>query len=146
MPKIIGKSPPSSFDLEFIKNFNEFDFDSLFPNFKVFILSFRKNILYSWRNRVNRYSPIKRSKLKDLSFFSLLRGFTDENLHYVSLNLHTLYQGLEGFVYDLNSARFIADVLMPEFFIFVCISTFNISYSQVERYLHFLGYYGTFTS
>jgi hypothetical protein len=94
MPKIIGESPPSSFDLEFIKNFNEFDFDSLFPNFKVFILSFRKNILYSWRNRVNRYSPIKRSKLKDLSFFSF----------------------------------------------------FNISYSQVERCLKFLGYYGIFTS
>ena len=90
-----------------------------------------------------RYGPIK---IKYSSFFSLLRGFTDENLHYVSLNLHTLYQRLEGFVCDPNSARFITDALMPEFFIFVCISTFNISYSQVERYLQFLGYYGTFTS
>ena len=111
-PKITGESQPSSMTYNSLKTLTN----------SILILLYR-------------YGTIYRSKLKYSSFFSLLRGFTDENLHYVSLNLHTLYQRLEGFVCDPNSARFITDALMPEFFIFVCFSTFNISYSQVERYL-----------
>ena len=101
--------------------------------FEKIVRKLRDGRVYSWRQ--NDFN-LSQSKRRDLYIYSILnRGYSGKNMNNVCFALNNALEGYK------DADRFVVTVLMPEFFIFMCISYFKLSFCEIDSYLHFLGFY-----